>query len=541
MVRFSVRSMLQAIRKVWCKMVLNTAIDVPIQPVIDVLTPHFLGYNPTVVAHYDGSDDVDMPGLIKIKKDGTKGFKIWVIGSCSVRFTNVKYGTLIEGCLVGHGECGGDPQISVGEGNSYNNVGGAGGMGGQVKNIGTIKIWPTFWIDCFLEHDTYIGYGKTGIGARTGTGAVGGNGGTAVQSADFTDTSDPNNPIVIPGAVSVSSPTAGSQGSYAFASSTFDGIRYAPGGGGAQATPNSGFAASGTTQGAPGAGGHGRSSFEEEYDEGNKGIIMFRYSASSVAPTADSTNTARVKYDLAGGSGTFSDQTDVGTPGDTKTFTVRSGIPTKTGYVFIGWTGSNGLTYLAGVSSTVDVVYGTTVTMTASWVEGRTYEYSVLYDADGGSPTPAIQTYSTTATSHTFTLSSTTPTKEGYSFLEWSGSDGLTHQPGTTVTCTSVHQSVWLKAVWAEDLPETATATLWYNLDGGSGSFPTQTYTGTLGDFHRFTIPNSTPTKSGYTFYDWIDSIGNIYDPGDTIDVMCGTVEVLTAFWPEPAPELVEE
>ena len=74
------------------------------------------------------------------------------------------------------------------------------------------------------------------------------------------------------------------------------------------------------------------------------------------------------------------------------------------------------------------------------------------------------------------------------------------------------------------------TLKLSYNANGGSGapSAQTATVTTTGTPSHTFTISNTTPTRSGYTFSGWTDG-SNTYQPGGSITITAN--KTLTAVW----------
>ena len=127
--------------------------------------------------------------------------------------------------------------------------------------------------------------------------------------------------------------------------------------------------------------------------------------------------TYTVTFNANGGSGAPSSQTKThGT-----NLTLSSTRPTRTGYTFLGWSTSSGATsatYSAG--GTFDLNADTT--LYAVW---RANTYTITYNANGGSGAPAAQSY-TYATSGTINLSSTRPTRSGYTFLGWSLSSTAT-------------------------------------------------------------------------------------------------------------------
>ena len=170
---------------------------------------------------------------------------------------------------------------------------------------------------------------------------------------------------------------------------------------------------------------------------------------------------------------------------ETATFTLNN--PTRVGYTFAGWTGSNGTTAQTSVSiakgSTGDKSY------TANWTP---IEYTISYTLNGGSVATANkETY--TIETDSFTLNN--PTRTGYTFAGWTGSNGTTPQTSVTVAKGS-HGNKSYTANWT---PITYTISYAFN----SGSLPSdmanpETYTI---ETATFTLAN--PARPGYTFTGW--------------------------------------
>jgi len=120
--------------------------------------------------------------------------------------------------------------------------------------------------------------------------------------------------------------------------------------------------------------------------------------------------------------------------GNPRTYTLESSdivltAPTKTGYEFIGWNGSNGDT----PQTSVTIAHGSTgdKEYTANWTP---IEYDITYHTDGGTMTGQKTSYN--IETETFTL--VTPTKENYEFLGWTGSNGETPETMVTITMGSI-------------------------------------------------------------------------------------------------------
>ena len=130
--------------------------------------------------------------------------------------------------------------------------------------------------------------------------------------------------------------------------------------------------------------------------------------------------------------------------------------PTKNGYTFNGWTGEgiNGSTFTMGSSN---------VTISASW---NVINYTITYNLNGGSGNnPSSYNIDTT----TFTLAN--PTKTGYTFNGWTGSNGNSPQTSVTISKGSQGDKTYT-ANWTAK-----TYTITYNCNGGSGSTASSSHT----------------------------------------------------------------
>lgn len=128
--------------------------------------------------------------------------------------------------------------------------------------------------------------------------------------------------------------------------------------------------------------------------------------------------------------------------------------------------------------------------------------YTVSYNANGGSGAPSAQTkwYG-----ETLTLSTTKPTRTGYTFDGWYTASSGGSKYGTTYTANA---SATLYAHWT-----ILTYTVSYNANGGSGAPSAQTKTyGT-----DLKLSSTVPTRSGYDFLGWAtSSTGSVaYSAGD--------------------------
>ena len=223
-------------------------------------------------------------------------------------------------------------------------------------------------------------------------------------------------------------------------------------------------------------------------------------------------NTYTVSYNANGGSGAPSAQTKTyGTA-----LTLSSTKPTRTGYTFQGWATSSSATsatYSAGGSYTANS--GTT--LYAVW---QINTYTVSYNANGGSGAPSAQT-KTYGTS--LTLSTTKPTRTGYTFLGWATSASATSASYSAGSSYTANSGATLYAVWKAD-----TYTVSYNANGGSGAPSAQTKTYGV----NLTLSSTKPTRAGYSFLGWATSASATsasYNAGSTYTSNGGTT--LYAVW----------
>ncbi len=207
---------------------------------------------------------------------------------------------------------------------------------------------------------------------------------------------------------------------------------------------------------------------------GNFGAYLFLYPLS---------------YDLGGGAASPANPPYYGP--QCSSFTLVN--PTKTGYTFTGWTG----TEIAEPSFSVNISPSFTGARdyTANW---RPNTYTVNYHANGG-------TGSTASGSHTYdeanVLTANGFTRIGYTFAGWatSASGAVKYNDGQSVqNVTAVDgATVTLYANWTPN-----TYTVSYDANGGEGSTGLSSHTY---DTAKALTANDY-TKTGYTFAGWANS-----------------------------------
>ncbi len=124
------------------------------------------------------------------------------------------------------------------------------------------------------------------------------------------------------------------------------------------------------------------------------------------------------------------------------------------------------------------------------------YTITVSYNANGGTGAPSSQTK---YFNESLTLSSNTPTRNGYTFLGWSESSTATTPTYSAGSSFTTNANTTLYAVWKQDVK---TYTISYDANGGSGAPASQTieYASCL------LLTLDIPTREGYTFLGWSES-----------------------------------
>lgn len=224
--------------------------------------------------------------------------------------------------------------------------------------------------------------------------------------------------------------------------------------------------------------------------------------------------TYSVSYNANGGSGAPAAQT--------KTYgselTLSGTTPTCSGYIFVGWSkdaSAKSADYSAGGSYTANEG----VTLYAVWQSAAD---TVSYNANGGSDAPAAQTKIPNVD---LTLSSTVPTRTGYTFLGWATSPNgpVAYSAGGLYPA---EDSVVFYAVW---LANTYEVKYDDNLPGGKAT----TVPDSQAKTHdvSLTLSGVVPTFEGYTFTGWATASNGAvaYAPGSVYTGNAGVT--LYAVW----------
>lgn len=207
-------------------------------------------------------------------------------------------------------------------------------------------------------------------------------------------------------------------------------------------------------------------------------------------------NTYNISYNLNGGS-LNGQPTSYNV--ESSTFTLPQ--PTKAGYTFTGWTGSNGAT----AQKTVTVNKGTrgNLSYTANWQANK---YTVTYDANGGTNAPATQSFLYNSGEK---LSTQAPVRTGYKFVGWRSGTAV-YKPGDSIPSGTMNLD--LKAMWIVNSYQVA-------FDGNGNTKGTMKNECFSYDEPK-ALNKNTYSKNGYSFKNWntkADGSGTAYSDEQTI------------------------
>ena len=232
----------------------------------------------------------------------------------------------------------------------------------------------------------------------------------------------------------------------------------------------------------------------EAYPEPKKNIIINHDNHGNKEFTANyNINTYSISYDL-----------NYGTASNPTTYTVEDSItlnnPTRSGYTFLGWRGTD----LSTNTFNVNIVPGSigNRSYTAYW---NINTYTITYELNGGY---AVNKETYTVEDATFKLQN--PTREGYLFAGWTGTDLENAADDVVIPARSIGNRTYT-ANWIKE-----EFTINYDLDGGTANNPS-TY-----NIESSDITLNNPTKEGYTFAGWTGT--DLTDITENVTIETGSV-----------------
>lgn len=238
------------------------------------------------------------------------------------------------------------------------------------------------------------------------------------------------------------------------------------------------------------------------------------------------------------------------------TFIISDTVPLRDGYTFSGWKLLDATFWAKNeITTPIDV------TLTAQWTKNSssggddggdkpspnpnntlTLTYDDGVEDDSVTNLPAAETKTKNANGYVeFTISSTTPTRSGYTFKGWKLDENRTLQAGEKL---GTNADVTVTAIWEKDStgggddggdkPSSLKATLNYDANGGTGAPTGETKDADKEKGADFTVSGTVPTWDNHAFTSWntaADGTGTSYAAGNTISVNAGSTTTLYAQW----------
>jgi uncharacterized repeat protein (TIGR02543 family) len=181
------------------------------------------------------------------------------------------------------------------------------------------------------------------------------------------------------------------------------------------------------------------------------------------------------------------------------TFTIDSTPPQRSGYTFAGWNVQDGNPGGGPHAAGSTITPNSNEVLVAQWTA---VNYTVTFDTDGGSTAPSQQTNKNIG--NTISITSSEPTKSGYTFLGWKDAAGNVYPAGGSFSLGA--GSVTLTAQW-----QGRAFTLTYDANSGTAAPASETR-----NYNASANLSATqPTRTGYTFQGWnslVGGTGNAYN-----------------------------
>ena len=222
-----------------------------------------------------------------------------------------------------------------------------------------------------------------------------------------------------------------------------------------------------------------------------KSVTVSKGSTGNRSYTANwSTNGYTVSFNYNKPSAATGTMTGNGTASKGVTYAANYGdlpAPSMPGWTFDGWyTAASGG---SKISATTTYTATGNQTLYAHWTLNT---YSISYNANGGSLSGQKTSYNIETA--TFTLP--TPTRTGYTFTGWTGSNGTTAQKTVTIakgsTGNKSYTANWTPTTW----------TVKYDANGGTGTMSTDTATYN----ENYVAKANQFTRIGYEFAGWTEN-----------------------------------
>lgn len=192
-------------------------------------------------------------------------------------------------------------------------------------------------------------------------------------------------------------------------------------------------------------------------------------------------------------------------------------VPTKDGYIFIGWLLDNEL-------FSFDTIIDKDITLVAKWDKETAKTYTVTFNSNGGN-----KIGNQTIPEGSMAIKPTDPTRNGYKFIGWT-LNNKEYSFNDIVSSNITLVAKWEKITEQPKPEETKTYTVTFDSNGGS-NINSQSIT----EGNTASIP-SNPTRNGYTFVEWTLN-GSTYNFSSKVNSNITLVAKWNKISEQPKPE----
>ena len=242
------------------------------------------------------------------------------------------------------------------------------------------------------------------------------------------------------------------------------------------------------------------------------------------------------KADAENVSGTYATEHNIGV--DANTFV-------RDNYTFIGWATEADGEVVYNPGDNIHFVEGGEEVLYAQWVEDPKYNYTVIYNGNGGALAGGELSYGdsqnvtdTYATEHNVDVDANTFVRGNYTFIGWntaSDGTGTAYTADDVIALTSENNTQTLYAQWVENPKYDYSVIYNANFGANETKADAENVTGTYATALNVGVDANTFVRRGYTFIGWntaADGTGTAYAAGEVIALTSDSnTAVLYAQW----------
>ena len=230
----------------------------------------------------------------------------------------------------------------------------------------------------------------------------------------------------------------------------------------------------------------------------------------------------------------------------TYSITVDENTFSRANHTFIGWSETKDGEVIYSANDVLSFSEGGEKTLYAQWIEHDKYNYTVIYNGNGGTLSDEAISYGdsenlaeTYATSHSITVDGNTFSREHYSFAGWNtkaDGTGTLYTAEEVIALTAQNNSKTLYAQWIEHNKYDYSVTYNANFGETPATADDEENVFQVYDTSKsITVDENTFVRENYTFIGWSETKnGEVsYNANDVLSFIEGGEKTLYAQWIE--------